>query len=80
MEGRSMEEKSRKIYLEGLQKYRDKGITIRIDGKEVQPDDWEKIFEFHEDGSFYMGDYILEEKEEGGKTLKEIRFDKVYYK
>lgn len=76
-----MEEKTRKTYVEGLQKYQDRGIPIYIDGQEAEPADWEQIFEVHEDGSFYMGDYILEDEEEGdGRKLKEIRFDKVYYR
>lgn len=76
-----MEEKSRRTYVEGLQKYQNRGIPIYIDGREAAEEDWEKIFEVREDGSFYMGDYILEDEEEGdGRTLKEIRFDKVYYR
>lgn len=76
-----MEEKSRRTYVEGLQKYQNWGIPIYIDGREAAEEDWEQIFEVREDGSFYMGDYILEDEEEGdGRKLKEIRFDKVYYR
>ena len=72
---------SRRAYLEGLRKYREKGVPILIDGKEADESQWDKIFEIREDGSFYMGDYILEDEEEGdGRKLKEIRFDKVYYR
>lgn len=74
-----LEEKSRKTYVEGLQKYQDRGIPIYINGQTAGEADWEQIFEVREDGSFYMGDYILEEEGDGRK-LKEIRFDKVYYR
>ena len=65
----------RKIFMEGLSRYQEKGIPILIDGKECQPGEYQKIFEFREDGSFYMGDYI------GADTgkLTEIHFDRVYY-
>ena len=52
---------SRRAYLEGLRKYREKGVPILIDGKEADESQWDKIFEIREDGSFYMGDYVLEE-------------------
>ena len=52
---------SRRAYLEGLRKYREKGVPILIDGKEADESQWDKIFEIREDGSFYMGDYILED-------------------
>lgn len=66
--------------MEGLKKFQNRGIPILIDGKTAESTDWEKIFEVHEDGSFYMGDYILEEEEGCGRALKEIHFDKVYYR
>lgn len=62
------------VYVEGLKKYQSRGVNIYVDGKESGPEDWEKMFQVHEDGSFYMGDYILAEE----KQLKEIRFDKVH--
>lgn len=70
-------------YLDGLKRYSEKGIPILIDGKAAEPAAWETIFQVCDDGSFYMGDYILMEEEGDGenkKTLKEIRFDKVYYR
>ena len=63
-------------YLNGLERYKDKGIPIYVDGMLTDPKDCEKIFEVHEDGMFYMGDYVQADTGE----LKEIRFDKVYYK
>lgn len=45
----------------GLKKVPGKGVPILIDGKEADESQWDKIFEIHEDGSFYMGDYVLEE-------------------
>lgn len=61
-------------YLDGLKRYKKKGVRIMIDGKECPESDWERIFEMGEDGGFYMGDYVGAEQ----GCLKEIRFDKVY--
>ena len=63
-----------KVYLDGLRRYKNKGIRILIDGRECPETEWERIFEMGEDGGFYMGDYIGAEQ----GCLKEIRFDKVY--
>ncbi len=63
-----------KTYLDGLRRYKDRGIPIIIDGEECPETDWERIFEMGEDGGFYMGDYVGAEQ----GCLKEIRFDKVY--
>lgn len=79
-----LEEKSRKTYLEGLQKYKERGIPILIDGCEAGPEEWDRIFQVarEPEESFYMADFILddEEGEDHGRKLKEIRFDKVYYR
>lgn len=120
--------KNRRIFLEGLRRYRDRGVIIRIDGKEAEESEWVKLLEVQRDGSFYMGDYIVEEhvpleenvaeekpetaamvcesassyeavpqptddgivreaagetthkKEQTVRTLKEIRFDRVYHR
>jgi len=61
-------------YLEGIKRLEQKGIPVYIDGKEAIEEDWGKIFEIHEDGAFYMCDYVS--TEDG--TLKEIHFDRVY--
>lgn len=53
--------KNRRIFLEGLRRYRDRGVIIRIDGKEAEESEWVKLLEVQRDGSFYMGDYIVEE-------------------
>lgn len=63
-----------KVYLDGLRRYKNKGVRILIDGRECPETEWERIFEMGEDGGFYMGDYIGAEQ----GCLKEIRFDKVY--
>lgn len=55
-----MDARSRRVYLEGLKKYRDSGVRILLDGRETDASAWNVIFEVQEDGSFYMGDYILE--------------------
>lgn len=70
------EKNERKQYLDGLKRYREKGIPIYIDGQISNPEDWEKLFEVREDGMFYMGDYVQADAGE----LKEIRFDRVYAK
>lgn len=83
------------VYIEGLKRYQERGIRVLIDGVDASDATWEKLFEVREDGSFYMGDYILEdisqeeEKQEvvneepaeymKAKRLKEIHFDIVYH-
>ncbi len=83
------------IYVEGLKRYQKRGVRVLIDGEDAREETWGKLFEVREDGSFYMGDYILEdipredadpeevkEEEENymkAKRLKEIHFDIVYH-
>lgn len=69
--------------MEGLKKYRDRGIPVLIDGEEADESQWEKIFEIQEDGSFYMGDYVLEEAdaytgEESETESREILQDSLF--
>ena len=87
--------KGSQIYVEGLKRYQKRGIRVLIDGNDACEETWGKLFEVREDGSFYMGDYILEdipqentakgevnEEEEDymkAKRLKEIHFDIVYH-
>lgn len=61
-------------YVNGLRRYEAKGIPVYIDGAIPGEEDWGKIFQVNEDGSFYMCDYVG--VSEG--NLKEIRFDRVY--
>lgn len=56
----NMSERNKRIFLDGLKKYQDRGIPVLIDGRQADDDALEKIFEQDERG-FYMGDYILEE-------------------
>lgn len=70
------EKEQRRIFLEGLKRYKERGVSIIIEGKDCQPEEFEKLFELKEPGAFYMGDYI---ESDTGK-LKEIHFDKVYNK
>lgn len=64
-----MDARTRAVYLEGLKRYRERGVRILIDGKEVDDSQWKVIFETGKDGSFYMGDYILEDETgEGQET------------
>ena len=64
-----------KRYIKGLERYREKGIPVYMDGKLSGPADWERLFMNREDGMFYMGDYVQAE----GGGLKEVRFDPVYH-
>lgn len=82
--------------MEGLKRYQKRGIRVLIDGVDASDATWEKLFEVREDGSFYMGDYILEDipqedpqgeevNEEAedymkARRLKEIHFDIVYHR
>ncbi len=67
-------------YLEGLKKYKKMGVRIRIDGREVPEEDWDRIFKVAErpDGStgFYMADFIAAPV----GTIREIRLDRIYLK
>ncbi|MEF9940264.1 MAG: hypothetical protein RR225_09915 [Clostridium sp.] len=63
------------MFMEGLQRYVQKGVKVSIDNEDFQPEDYEKLIEIREDGSFYMGDYI----ESNTGKLTEIHFDRVYY-
>ncbi len=63
-----------RIFVDGLRRYKSKGIPILIDGRECAPEEYHRIFERREDGSFYMGDYIVAET----GMLTEIHFDRVY--
>lgn len=56
-----LNERNRRKFLEGLQRYRDRGVIIRIDGKAAEASEWLRILEEQPDGSFYMGDYIMED-------------------
>ena len=51
-----------------------KAKESRFDGRECRPEEYRKLCEFREDGSFYMADYV------GAETgvLTEIHFDRVY--
>lgn len=60
--GRRLSRRNREVFLEGLKRYQERGIPVLIDGKEADASAWEKILEEQPDGSFYMGDYILEEE------------------
>ena len=82
--------------MEGLKRYQKRGIRVLIDGVDASDATWAKLFEVREDGSFYMGDYILEaipqEDTQGegvneetedymkARRLKEIHFDIVYHR
>lgn len=67
-------EREQRKYVNGLKMFEAKGIPVLIDGEKPEEEDWGKIFQIREDGSFYMSDFIG--LEEG--ALKEIHFDRVY--
>lgn len=77
--GRKLSKRNREVFLEGLKRYRDRGIPILIDGKETDASEWGKILEEQPDGSFYMGDYILEEETSEGGREAIVREDSVEY-
>ncbi len=53
--------KNKQVFLDGLKRYQERGVRILIDGREATEEQWERILEVYRDGSFYMGDYILED-------------------
>ena len=61
------------IYVEGLKRYQKRGIRVLIDGEDASEETWGKLFEVREDGSFYMGDYILEDVVQEKTDLEEVK-------
>ena len=63
-----------RIFVEGLQRYKSKGIQILIVGWEWRPVEYWMLSQFGDQGSFYMAVYV------GAETgvLTEIHFDRVY--
>lgn len=51
---RNEDARHRKDYLDGLKRFKKRGIPIIIDGKECREADWTRIFDVGEDGAFYM--------------------------
>ena len=43
------EKNERKQYLDGLKRYRERGIPIYMDGQISNPKDWERLFEIREE-------------------------------
>ena len=72
-----MNENGKDSYIAGLKRYRERGIPIVIDGEVSTEPDWNRIFEAREDNSFYMADFVSDDKT---GRLTEIRFDRVYHK
>ena len=72
-----MNENGKDSYIAGLKRYRERGIPIVIDGEVCTEPDWNRIFEAREDNSFYMADFVSDDKT---GRLTEIRFDRVYHK
>ena len=69
MAKKRMNPRTRGVFLDGLRRYRERGVRVLLDGKEVEIDDLEVIFDEQPDGSFYMGDYVLEDEHTMHETL-----------
>lgn len=69
-----LKEQEQQEYVNGLKRFEAKGIPVFIDGEKPEEEDWDKIFQVREDGSFYMSDYVGMEEGE----LRAIHFDRVY--
>ena len=63
--------RNRQVFLDGLQRYQDRGVLIFIDRKKADPEDWIRILEVQPDGSFYMGDYVMEEGTAKGDDMRQ---------
>lgn len=61
--------RNREVFLNGLQRYQERGIPILIDGKRSDSGDWIRLLEEQPDGSFYMGDYVMEEPAAGEPSI-----------
>ena len=59
---KKLNSRNREVFLEGLKKYQERGVRILVDGKEATSRDLNRLLIEYEDGSFYMGDYIWEER------------------
>ncbi len=55
--------KDRQVFLDGMKRYQEQGIPILLDGKLVDASELEQVLRKLPDGSFYMGDFVLEEAE-----------------
>lgn len=60
----------RDAFIAGMKRYQEQGVRVLIDGKEADDSLWDKVFEVRGDGSFYMGDYIFEEKPAPAMVLR----------
>ena len=56
---RKLSRRSRKVFLEGLRRYQERGVRVLVDGKDAGQEDMERLLMEYEDGSFYMGDYKI---------------------
>lgn len=71
----SLSKKSQAVYLEGLKKYQERGVSIIVDGVVSDEPTWPLILTESPDSSFYMGDFIMDEMD---GSLKEIRFTRCF--
>ncbi len=75
LEDERRREEQQRIFLEGLKRFRSRGVRIFISDREVSPEECSRLFV--DDGEyFYMADYVGAES----GNLKEIRFDRVHNK
>ncbi len=70
----SLSEDDRRSYINGLRRYKNKGVRIFVDGVEDEKH-WHKIVRVCDSAAwYYMGDFIVDACT---GSLKEIRFDKI---
>lgn len=72
-----LSDKNVKIYLDGLERFKNKGVHIYVDGKSSSSkEEWYKVLMVCDSSTYYMADFI--DDYEG--NLKEIRFNKIKVK
>ena len=72
-----LSKKDRETYVKGLEHFKDKGVSIFVDGKySSSKKEWYKILKVCDKESYYMADFV---DDVSGK-LKEIRFNKIKVK
>ncbi len=77
MGGSYLSEKDSNVYIEGLARFRDKGVRIFVDGKySSSKNEWYKMLKVCDNGAYYMADFI----DDVSGQLKEIRFNKIEVK
>ena len=63
--------KDKQVYLEGLKKFKERGVDIVVNENITGESAWPLILSESTDDTFFMGDFVVNE---GDGSLKEIRF------